>query len=266
MQQQQTALAVATTAMLHAIDPVAFIREALLVELDPWQAELATAMAAGNAKRAIATCSRQSGKSSTAGMIATHWVVHRPGDLVMMVAPTLRQSNLLAAKAFSCLRQIPHVKLVQEAVQHVRLSNGSQIVSVPGGESAGVRGFTPNLLIVDESAFIADEGGLWEAVMPSLAVSGGSLLLCSTPNGRQGLHYEIATNSEADEWLRFLIPWQKCPRITPEFIEEQRRLHGPRYVQTEFECQFQEASGQYFDQAAIDAVLDRSIQRLHLTF
>ena len=124
---------------------------------------------------------------------------------------------MLAAKAFSCLRQIPHVKLLQEAVQHVRLSNGSQIVAVPGGEGAGVRGFTPNLLIVDESAFIASESGLWEAIMPSLAVSGGSLLLCSTPNGRQGLHYEIASNPEPDGWLKFLVPWTSVIANQPRF-------------------------------------------------
>jgi hypothetical protein len=266
MSSQQTMLAAATTAMLHAIDPVTFAREALNTTLDPWQAELATAMAAGNAKRAIATCSRQSGKSFTAAIIAAHWVVHRPGSLVMMVAPTLRQSSLLAEKCFALLRLLPHVKLVQESVQHVKLANGSRIASVPGGESAGIRGYTPNLLIVDESAFIPPEGGFWEAVMPSLAVSGGSLLLCSTPNGRQGLHFEIATQSEPDNWLRFHVPWTKCSRISPEFIEEQRRTHGPRYVETEFNCVFAEASGQWFSQDAIDAILDPNLQRLHLTF
>lgn len=55
------------------------------------------------------------------------------------------------------------------------------------------------------------------------------------------------------------IPATRCPRITTDFIEDQRRLRGPRYVETEFNRVFAEASGQFFDQSAIDAVIDPAL-------
>ena len=59
---------------------------------------------------------------------------------------------------------------------------------LPTGESGyGIRGFTIDLLICDEAAFINEE--VWQAVTPMLAVTGGDIWLLSTPHGREGYYY-----------------------------------------------------------------------------
>jgi hypothetical protein len=56
--------------------------------------------------------------------------------------------------------------------------------ALPGTEKT-IRGFSgAALLIVDEAARVDD--ALYYAVKPMLAVSGGSLLMLSTPYGRRG--------------------------------------------------------------------------------
>jgi hypothetical protein len=255
----------AASAMLHSLDPAAFARDALNFTLDPWQSDLVRKMASGEAKRAITVCSRQSGKSTTAAVLAAHTAAYHPGSLTVLLAPTLRQSTELYAKSAAFLRMVPGIKLAQDSATACKLTNGSRIVSLPG-EAAGIRGFSaPALVVVDEAAFVPEDGGLFDAVLPMLAVSNGSLLLLSTPNGRQGFFHDV-WEDQGDDWLPIRVTWEQCPRITPAFIDEQRRINGPRYVAVEFCCEFAEATDQYFSDEDIRAVLAPSLPRLALTF
>jgi hypothetical protein len=77
------------------------------------------------------------------------------------------------------------------------LPNGSRIEALPGTERT-VRGFSgASLLIVDEAARVDD--GLVYSVRPMLAVSGGSLMMLSTPFGRRGVFYREWTEGEGWE-------------------------------------------------------------------
>ena len=71
---------------------------------------------------------------------------------------------------------------------------------------------------------MADE--LYMAVRPMLAVSGGRLVAMSTPFGTRGWWYEAWESSEP--WERYEVPATMCPRISAEFLEEERRSMGAR--------------------------------------
>ena len=53
-----------------------------------------------------------------------------------------------------------------------------------------------------------------------LAVSGGRLMMLSTPHGRRGVFFEAWDHGT--EWKRYRVPATECPRISPEFLEEER--------------------------------------------
>ena len=91
-----------------------------------------------------------------------------------------------------------------------------------------------SLLVLDEAARIPDD--LYRSVRPMLAVSGGRLVALSTPFGRQGWFYREWTG--AAPWKRIRATWRDCPRIRPEFIEEERLALGPEWVAQEYECSF----------------------------
>ncbi len=61
---------------------------------------------------------------------------------------------------------------VQESQLKIELANGSRILCLPG-EEATIRGFSPNLLVIDEASRVPDD--LYRAVRPMLAVSQGRL-------------------------------------------------------------------------------------------
>jgi hypothetical protein len=125
----------------------------------------------------------------------------------------------------------------------LRFPNGSRVVGLPGGE-ATIRGFSAvSFLLIDEAARVPDE--LYRAVRPMLAVANGDLWLMSTPFGKRGFFYEEWTEG-SDLWSRFSVPASECPRISPDFLEQERRALGEPWFQQEYMCQFIDSDDSLF--------------------
>ena len=217
-----------------ALDRVAFARR-VGIEPDEWQAELLR----GDTRRVLLNCSRQSGKSTLAALIALHRTLYYPESLVLILAPAMRQSVEAFGKVLATYRALGRpVPPRSEQKMSLELDNGSRIVSLPGTEKT-VRGYSgAALLIVDEAARVEDS--LYFAIRPMLAVSGGELIMLSTPYGKRGVFFEEWTRGLGHSWRRFEIPATECPRISPEFLEEERRALPARVYRQEYLCQFEE--------------------------
>jgi len=219
-----------------ALDPVSFAADRLNFRADPWQRQLLRSRSLA----VMLNCCRQSGKSTTAAIVALHMAIYDPG-LVLCVSPSLRQSRELFAK----------VMLFLKSIEPVIPSNGSRIVSLPGDPDT-VRGFSaPKLVISDEAAYIAD--AMQAAIAPMLAVSRGRTIDMSSPNGRRGYFYENWIHGEGIERIR--IVGRECPRISAEFLEEQRKRLGPTFYAQEFEGEFTDADTSAFSSELIEMAL-----------
>src|ERR671916_2087683 len=188
-----------------ALDRAAFAR-ALGLEPDPWQERLLRS----GSDRVLLNCCRQSGKSTMTAVIALHRALYHPGSLILCLAPALRQSQELFGKVLGFYRDLDRPILAQaERKLSLELENESRIVTLPGTEKT-IRGFSgAALLIVDEASRVADE--LYFATRPMLAVSGGSLMMLSTPYGKRGMFYEEWSQGEG--WECYEVPALECPRI-----------------------------------------------------
>jgi hypothetical protein len=103
----------------------------------------------------------------------------------------------------------------------MELANGSRIEALPGTEKT-IRGFSgAALLMVDEAARVAEE--LYYAIRPMLAVSGGRLMMLSTPAGKRGVFFEAWSGGESSAWERYEVRAEECERIPASFLEEERR-------------------------------------------
>jgi Terminase large subunit, T4likevirus-type, N-terminal len=217
---------------------------------DEWQANLLR----NDPHRALLLCCRQSGKSTVAAALALQVALFYNGALVLLLSPTLRQSGeLFRDKVLSLYRALerPH-RAVQRTQLTLALANGSRIISLPGEEGT-IRGFSGvALLVIDEAARVEDD--LYRAVRPMLAVSGGRLVALSTPFGRRGWFAQEWFGEGA--WERICITAQQCPRITPEFLADERRALGADWYAQEYLCQFIEGGtaplfpGDWLDRAA----------------
>lgn len=240
----------------HALDPACFAREALDFFPDPWQEQALR----WSGKRLLLNCSRQSGKSTTAAILGLHRAVFYPGSLVLLVSPSLRQSSELFRKVTDHLNRLD---LPPRKVEDNRLSatfiNNSRIVSLPSREHT-IRGFSGAALIIeDEAARVPDE--LYIAIRPMLAVSGGRLILLSTPFGKRGHFFEEFTKG-GHGWERIRIPASECPRITDEFLQEERASLGDWWYKQEYECLFTETVDQVFPYDSVMSAITDEIKPL----
>ena len=237
-----------------ALDRVAFA-EALGLDPDPWQRDLLRSPS----DRVILNCSRQSGKSTMTAVITLHRALYHPGSLILCLAPALRQSQELFGKVLGFYRDLGRpVSPQAERKLSLELENGSRIVTLPGTEKT-IRGFSGTaLLVLDEAARVADE--LYFAVKPMLAVSGGALMMLSTPYGKRGVFFEEWTG--AGGWERYEVPADKCPRITEEFLEEERASLPPWVYRQEYECSFEETEDQVFTTDLIDRAVTSEVKPL----
>jgi hypothetical protein len=83
--------------------PVYFARHKLGFEPDPWQESVLQ----WEGKRLLLNCCRQSGKSTTAAILALHRALYFPRSLVLLVSRSLRQSSELFKKVGDLLTLLP---------------------------------------------------------------------------------------------------------------------------------------------------------------
>ena len=130
--------------------------------------------------------------------------------------------------------------------------SGSRLLALPGSETT-TRGFlAPSLILADEAARCPDE--LLLSVLPMLAISRGRLVCLSTPAGRRGLFFEWWTDG-GDAWERVEIPASRCPRISAEWLEEQRRTMPRPWFEQEFLTLFREVDDAVFSFSDVAGIL-----------
>ncbi len=242
--------------LVQALDPVEFAKRSLGFMPDDWQAGVLRS----TLRRKLLNCSRQSGKSTTAAVKALHTARYRPGSLTLLVSPSLRQSSELFRKVTD-LRAVMSapLRLVEDNKLSLTTEDGSRIVSLPGSEDT-IRGFSgADLIIEDEASRVPDE--LYMAIRPMLAVSNGELVLMSTPFGKRGHFFEEWEHGAAS-WDRVKVMATDCPRITPEFLEDERASLGDWWWSQEYMCEFRETSDQVFGYDLILSAISREIAPL----
>jgi Terminase large subunit, T4likevirus-type, N-terminal len=241
-----------------ALDVDHFARSAGLEgPLDPWQRQVLE----GDDRKILMNCSRQSGKSTTAGLLACRTAIYEPGSLILAVSPSLRQSGELFRKVLAFYHAIPSKPRVHaESALRLELANGSRVISLPGSEKT-TRGYSKaGLIILDEASRIED--ALISSLRPMMAVAKGARFVCmSTPWGRRGFFFERWQSADPG-WLKVEIPAEKCPRIPAEFLREQERELGPLLYRQEYCCEFVDDAEALFASELVEAAIDPGVKPL----
>jgi hypothetical protein len=227
-------------------DPTRIMRRAGMIP-DPWQRDLLLS----TCHRILLLCSRQAGKSTAVSALALHEALTRAGSLTLLLSPSQRQSGELFRKVLELFGALGRpMAALAESMLKLELANGSRIISLPGTEEkircySGVR-----LLVIDEASRV--ENPLYAAVRPMLAVSRGRLIALSTPFGKCGWFHDAWHGN--GPWQRIKVTAQECPRISKEFLREEREALGPRWFAMEYECAFQDLVGQIFAEEDIQSL------------
>lgn len=215
---------------------------------DPWQAQL---LRSHCDRQLVLTC-RQAGKSQVAAAVALHTALLQPRALVLLLSPSERQSGELALKVFDLFDAAGRpVAPTKHTALQLHLANGSRVIALPESERT-VRGFSgAQLLVVDEAARVPD--ALYFSVRPMLGVSKGRMIALSTPFARRGWFFEEFTGRR--RWERIRITADRCPRLSPGFLAEERQAMGERWYRQEYECSFEDVVDAVFAAEDIEAAM-----------
>ena len=247
----------AANDLLYASDPVTWAKEVLGYHPDPWQAKLLRS----RSNKIILNCSRQSGKSTTCAALGLHESIYRRPSFGLVIAPSQDQSAELMLKfdEFRGAVELPSDYLSTDTKLAVRFSNGNRFIARPGSEKSARSFSAVTLLLEDEAARVPDP--LYSSVRPMLAVSNGRHILMSTPFGKQNHFFKI-WDEQRDIWEWYEIPAEMCPRISKQFLEEEKRIN--LWFEQEYHCAFLDAEGSVFSSDLFKSLANPSISPLKL--
>lgn len=244
------------THLLGALDPSEYVAR-IGFEPDDWQEGLLRS----SAQRIVVCCARQTGKSTTVGLLANHVGATISGSLTLVVAPAFRQSLNLFRKIKDVAKADPaYPERVKENETEMELINGSRIVALPGKDET-IRSYSGvTLLIIDEAAYVADR--IFTAVRPMVATSKGRIALLSTPRAKSGFFFEAWERGEP-AWERYRVTAYECPRIPSAEIEEVQ-LTMPKFAfDREYRAEFTDPDESLFTYETVQAAFGHGHEKLY---
>nr|WP_321254232.1 hypothetical protein [uncultured Ruegeria sp.] len=195
---------------------------------------------------------RQGGKSVSVGAKAGYEAHIHHGLRVVAVAPSFRQASLLTDKIQQAL--LNHGIWCKRVKERLTLANGSWVQVLGGDRPDTLRGYTADLVLIDEIGFLRAGGAdLIAAVMPMIAQSRGKLIAISSPNGPSGFLFDFFHQGGV-EAMR--VKASEISHFDQSVIEEIRGRLGPALASQELDAQFVSSSRSVFDADALAAAFD----------
>ncbi len=243
-------------------DPVYYVQEVLAeskFKPDESQKEFLRA----TNEEIILCWSRQSGKTTSAAVKLTHRVMTTSGLQVLIISASQRQAGIMQSivRQFVLMAQktVKKWRIVKEFEMHedplddnskmikcnamaLEIGNGSEVISVPAKEDTIV-GYSPDIIAIDEAARVPD--AVYYAILPMRAAHPCQLILISTPNGQRGFFYE-EWHENRRPWLKRMVTAHDCPRISKEFLTQERNAVPRDIFEQEYECSYLAVAGSLF--------------------
>ena len=213
--------------------------------------------------------SRQVGKSTIVRAFILWYAMFHEDQLIAMLANKL----MLAKEQLQLLRESylnlpfwlqPGVKLWNK--MSIQFANGCRII-IAASSSDGIRGFSPNLLYLDEFAFLRP--GMADEFMASVfpTISSGKktrVIITSTPQGMNHFYrmwedaVDEATATAHDlqaKYVRSTVLWNEVPGRDEQWGLDEKLRCGEERFRQEYECEF--------IGSAVTLIDYRTLQHLH---
>lgn len=240
-------------------DPIQTILSLNRLIADPWQERALRS----EARRLLMITPRQSGKSTVAAIIALA-ASTIPGGLAVACAPTMRQSGELLRAVRVLHKPLEEIHRIRnESVLRLEFTNGGRVVAIPGTETT-VRGLAGAAVVVLDETACLPTADLYFSLSPMVAVSGGRIIILSTPRQPGSWFHKLWTDD--NDFDKIHISYEDCPRLNPKFLESERLSMPKAVFDREYRAVFvdQENSDSPFNPDLFRRAIDPMAQALEL--
>lgn len=251
-----------------------------LIKLDSWQQE------ALNHKGHLLLCTgRQVGKTYIMARKVSERLLSQPKCRIIVVSLTEDQAKLIIVMILDYLEKLNYSLIDRKAKNkptqnRIILKNGSSVIARPVGNTGdAVRGFTGDVLVIDEASRMPDL--VWTAARPVLLTTAGEVWMCSTPYGKQGYFWEAFQNKnnkykvihisseEVIKTREICETWTEKQRDAAiKFLEEERKDMTALQYGQEYLGLFLDDLKQFFEDELIEkaCILERDPLRAGVRF
>jgi len=186
-------------------------------KLYPYQQEMIKSFAAN--RFSIIATARQAGKSTVTCAFILWYIIFHPEKTVGLLANKGETAREILQRIQLAYQYLPN--WLQQGIKEFRagamvLENNSRVIAAATSSDA-IRGYSINLLFIDESAFIENWDDFFTSVYPTISSGKDSkIILVSTPNGLNHFYaiWANAHKKDTSEWNGYhpiQVMWHDVP-------------------------------------------------------
>ena len=215
------------------------------IKLTKKQQEAYDLMHQRDCKFLVARWSRQCGKTVFAEIMMIEYLCI-PHTFNAYISPTFAQGKKVFAELTQLLEGTGIVKKANAADLKIESVYGATLKFFSMESPTSIRGNTVSgILVMDEAAFFptqlsTGEDPYYNVIFPIIKARKPKVLVISTPNGRQGMYYDLYLKAFNEEkgYHQLTATIYDDDLITKEEIEELKRGYPPLAFKQEFEVEF----------------------------
>ncbi len=212
------------------------------------------AILADPSDRLIVAKSRQIGISQDVAFICA--AEGLAGGTVLVVSRTGDQAAKFLQYVRTAISRLPARPTTDNTMSIVFPHGGS--ITVQSATLGAGRGVAATLVVLDEMAWMQYGDEIYTAITPTLAETGGRLIILSSVKGRDNLFARLWFDAQdaASPWSAHFLPWQVHPvwRTIPDWPQQKKNddhLTDEQFAQ-EYAVDFLRSGGEVFTVAELD--------------
>lgn len=193
----------------------------------------------------IFNTSRQIGKSMLISIYAVWYLCFHEDKSILLAADKEATAIEIFGKVKLAYESLPNwlkPGAIEFSKTKMNFDNGCRMQVTTTTENTG-RGFSINVLLLDEFAFVAPEVAeeFFTAILPTISASKSSkVIITSTPNGVGNLFCRLFTRAQEgkNSYVWDTVLWSDVPGRDEKFKEDQISQMGYKKFAQEYEAQF----------------------------
>lgn len=195
-------------------------------------------------KFGIVACGRQFGKSLLGQNLMLYWLLGNKKQRGAWISPIYNQAKKIFQELADASNQL--IVSSNKADLTITFVNGSTLQFLSAERYDSIRGFSFNYMVIDEAAFIREEG-MNEAILPTLSALGKKCFIISTPKSKNWFYnYWLRGQNNNTDYISFKGVSIDNPYVSPEFILEQEKSLPIDIYRQEYLAEFSEATNDVF--------------------
>lgn len=190
----------------------------------------------------VATLSRQMGKTITVCAYLLYQALFKNDYTIAILANNAAKSREILSRLKMMYELLPwwlKPGVIEWNKGSVEFSNGSKVFASPTTNSS-IRGFSINLVYLDEFAFVQNDVEFFTSTYPVIASGTQTkIIITSTPNG-MNLFYKIYTDAVngKNEFKPIKCTWERHPHRDEAWKRETIRNTSEKQFRQEHSCEF----------------------------